>query len=89
MFGGYNDQNQGSKLTFVLSVNEKDPNAAMIKCINWKPLMEAEGFWNNTAVVMDNQVFALQNVPCYNTNNCLENDRLIISFNGKDWMQHK
>ena len=78
VFGGYTESNVAQKLTYVLAVDEKDDNNHTIKCINWKPLPVAEGFWNNSSYVMDNCVYALQNVPCYNTNNCLENDRKIL-----------
>ena len=70
VFGGYTESNFAQKLTYIFSVDE---DSYTIRFINSKPLLMAEGFWNNNAVIINNSIFALQNVPCSNTNNCLEN----------------
>jgi hypothetical protein len=56
-----------------------------IRDINLKPLPLAEGFWNNTPVVFNRKLYCLQNVADANTNNCLEDKRNILVFNGRLW----
>lgn len=57
--GGYNESNVGQKQTFILRV---DSTGSYIKDVNTYPLPYAEGFWNNTLIIQNKLVFALQNV---------------------------
>jgi len=77
--------NMGSKLSFVLQVGAENPDEFRIKSINKKPLPIAEGFWNNQSIVLDNNLLVLQNVGCQMNNNCLENERKLLKFNGIEW----
>lgn len=59
VMGGYNESNVGQKQTFILRV---DSTGSYIKDVNTYPLPYAEGFWNNTLIIQNKLVFALQNV---------------------------
>jgi hypothetical protein len=56
----------------------------MIKDINIYPLPFAEGFWNNIPVLHKKHVFVLQNIS-YNNDECSENERRILIFDGLGW----
>jgi hypothetical protein len=44
-----------------------------------------EGFWNNNPIIQNKVVFALQNLGTRDKEDCIENDRRILSFNGLEW----
>ena len=45
----------------------------------------AEGFWNPQSVIYNSSVYALQNVDGEDENDCLEDKRNVLIFNGKYW----
>ena len=59
VMGGYDENNDGQSQTYILSVGN---NGALIRDINVYPLPFPEGFWNNTPIIYDKVVFALQNI---------------------------
>jgi hypothetical protein len=48
------------------------------------PLPTAEGFWNNTPIIHNKTVYALQNLST-SRDDCIENDRKILAFEGRGW----
>lgn len=87
VFGGYKANNESSNMTFILNSESDERNDFdyTIKWINYKPLLEPEGFWNNTPVVMYKKVWALQNISNEKNDDCLENVRRIVCFNSNSW----
>lgn len=81
VLGGYNQLNIGQKQTFIIRV---DTTGTYIKDINTYPLPFAEGFWNNTPIIQNKLVFVLQNVS-QGQDQCLENYRKILVFDGIGW----
>jgi hypothetical protein len=68
VLGGYDDQNQGYKQTYIFMA-EGDNYA--IKDLNMYPLPTAEGFWNNTPIIHNKMLFTLQNIPTNNKEDCV------------------
>ena len=100
VFGGtYEDYSQKSAQSFLLEViNKNDINKSrtlnderydinVIKCINEKPLIYAEGFWNNSPIIFESELYCLQNIPNKNNLNTVYNDRRrILKFSYKgEW----
>ena len=88
VFGGYMEDNSGSSQTFLFTFdhnNNDDDDNTTIKCVNEKVLPFGEGFWNNQAIVHERQVFALQNISHDKNEDCLEDKRRILLFNGQEW----
>ncbi len=50
-----------------------------------KNLPLAEGFWNPQSVVYNGALYAIQNVDGEAENDCLEEKRNLLIFNGKHW----
>lgn len=50
-----------------------------------KNLPLAQGFWNPQGIIHDGLIYALQNVDGEEDNDCLEDKRNILIFNGKYW----
>ena len=90
VFGGYKGNNESSSLSFVLGseTDERNETDYQIKWINYKPLIEAEGFWNNTPIIMYKKVFALQNISNDKGDDCLENVRRVVCFNSNSWKNY-
>jgi hypothetical protein len=65
--------------------NIGDDHDYRIKDINLKPLPLAEGFWNSLPVIHNKKMYCLQNVPDPDSNNCIEQRRNILVFNGRLW----
>ncbi|CAD8141350.1 unnamed protein product [Paramecium octaurelia] len=57
IFGGYLENNKGSKECTILEINDKTA-----KVIQTKQLPQAEGFWNNVPLIHQGRILALQNV---------------------------
>lgn len=87
VFGGYLEDNTGSNQCFLFTFdhNVEDDDNTMIRCVNEKTLPYSEGFWNNQAIIYDRQVFALQNISHDKSEDCLEDKRRILMFNGLEW----
>ena len=79
--GGYDESNSGQKQTYILRI---EPTGASIKDINAHPLPYAEGFWNNTPIIQNKLVFALQNVS-QGQDECLDDERKLLVFDGLGW----
>lgn len=45
----------------------------------------AEGFWTTGAIVMGGRVWGLQNVANEKNDDCLENERRVVVWDGKEW----
>lgn len=90
VFGGYKSNNESSNMSFVLSseTDERNEIDYVIKWINYKPLLEPEGFWNNNPLIMYKKVWALQNISNKTNDDCLENERRVISFNTNSWKHY-
>ncbi|CAD8152239.1 unnamed protein product [Paramecium pentaurelia] len=56
LFGGYSENNKGSKECIILEINNKTA-----KVIETKQLPQAEGFWNNIPIIHQGRIWALQN----------------------------
>ncbi|CAD8147376.1 unnamed protein product [Paramecium pentaurelia] len=56
LFGGYSENNKGSKECTILEINDKTA-----KVIQTKQLPQAEGFWNNIPIIYQGRILALQN----------------------------
>lgn len=85
VFGGYHQDNQASASCFLFSSDSDDENSYEIKKIENCKLPFAEGFWNNTPVIMYKNIFALQNIPNEKNDDCLENARRVLVFNSSEW----
>lgn len=85
--GGYLEDNTGSDQTFILNYDHNNLNDdnTMIKSVNEKILPFAEGFWNNQCIIYERSIFALQNISHEKNDDCLEDRRRILMFNGKEW----
>ena len=60
-----------------------------INNINRIPLPFAEGFWENSPVVFNRKLYALQNkANLENEENCLENERRVLEFDCWKWIAH-
>lgn len=82
VLGGYDYENVGYKQTYIfLTEGEND----IIKDVDLYPLPTAEGFWNNTPIIHNKTVYALQNIPTSNKEDCVENDRRVLAFEGRGW----
>lgn len=90
VFGGYRANNESSNMSFILSAESDERNEIdyVIKYIDYKPLVESEGFWNNTPLIMYKKVWALQNIANEKNDDCLENTRRVISFNSNSWKNY-
>jgi hypothetical protein len=71
----------GERQTYIMKI---DPTGTFICDINTYPLPFAEGFWNNMSILQNRLVFILQNVS-EGKDDCLENFRNILVFDGKRW----
>lgn len=56
---------------------------------NYPSLPIAEGFWNNSPLLHQGFVYALINSIDDNGDTCLENERRIVRFDGKEWIEVK
>ena len=81
VMGGYDQENFGQKQTYILRV---DQTGYFIRDINTYSLPFPEGFWNNIPIMQNKLVFALQNVS-QGKDECLENFRKILVFDGQGW----
>ena len=90
VFGGYFANNESSQMSFILAGerDERNEEDYIIKWINYKPLIEAEGFWNNVAMIMYKKVWALQNISNEKNDDCLEGERRVVSFNSNSWKNY-
>lgn len=57
----------------------------IIHSVNSKPLPFSEAFWNAQTVIHDGTLYVLQNVSGESEDSCLEDERLVLSFNGREW----
>ncbi|CAD8143421.1 unnamed protein product [Paramecium octaurelia] len=80
IFGGYLENNKGSKECTILEINDRTA-----KVVQTKQLPQAEGFWNNVPIIHQGRVLALQNVVLDNQGNCAYDQRRIIIFDGTFW----
>ncbi|EGR32498.1 kelch motif family protein, putative [Ichthyophthirius multifiliis] len=80
IFGGYFEDNTASNICFVFQVSD---NVICFDGVQQLPI--AEGFWNNNPVVCDGKVYAVQNVAAENSNNCIENERKVLTFFNGNW----
>ena len=86
IFGGYLEDNTGSKQTFLLSFeDENDYTNATIRFINWKMLPFGEGFWQNQSIIFERKLFAIQNISNQTNDDCLEDVRRVLSFDESQW----
>jgi len=91
VFGGYLEDNTGSNQTFLLRVNQvngddKNPANYTIAGIGMKTLTHPEAFWNNTPLIFNKNVVALQNVSTPEQEDiCLDDRRRVVVFNGIEW----
>ena len=88
IFGGYLDDNTGSNSTFVFRINaeEDDKNPYTVTEIGSKTLTHAEAFWNNNPIIMNKNIFALQNVQTSDQEDvCLDDRRRLLLFNSIEW----
>ena len=90
IFGGYLEDNTGSNQTFLLHIvdpsDDRNPSNYTITGIGIKTLTHPEAFWNNTPLIHNQQVFALQNVPTPDQEDiCLDDRRRLLLFNGIEW----
>ena len=92
VFGGYSQNNSGSNQTFSFHVDYSDMESndnCYINNINRIPLPFAEGFWENSPVVFNRKLYALQNkANLENEENCLENERRVLEFDCWKWIAH-
>ena len=90
VFGGYKANNESSNLSFILTSESDERNEMdfIIKWINYKPLIDAEGFWNNTPLIVYKKIWALQNVSNDRNDDCLENERRVVCFNSNGWRDY-
>ena len=86
VFGGYQQDNQASATCFIFSSENEEENYYEIKKVDACKLPYAEGFWNNMAIIMYKNVFATQNIPNQQNDDCLENVRRILVFNSQEWI---
>lgn len=82
VMGGYDENNQGYKQTYMFVAEN---NSYSIRDLNMHPLPSAEGFWNNTPIIHNKVIYALQNIPTSNKEDCIESDRRILAFDGRGW----
>ncbi|CAD8138525.1 unnamed protein product [Paramecium octaurelia] len=80
IFGGYYENNKGSKECMILEINE-----TTAKVVETKQLPQPEGFWNNTPLIYQGRVWALQNVVQDIHGNCSQDQRRILIFDGQNW----
>jgi len=90
VFGGYLEDNTSSNQTFVFRLNqEEDDNNSQnytITKIGVKSLTHPEAFWNNNPIVLNKQIYALQNVQTIDQEDvCLDDRRRLICFDSHDW----
>lgn len=86
IFGGYQEDNIGSNFTLLFDIEEKKEEVTYgIKRID-NNVPFSEGFWNNQAIVHQENIFCLQNIQNEedNTGTNLE-CRRVIGFDGKEW----
>ena len=81
IIGGYDGEGEGYKQTYLFSVEGEN---YVIKDLNSFPLPTAEAFWSNNLIIQNKVVYALQNVS-NNQENCVENERTVLSFDGHGW----
>jgi hypothetical protein len=91
IFGGYLDDNTGSNQTFIFRINnseddDKNPYNYTITGVAVKTLTHPEAFWNNNPIVVNRNVFALQNIQTSEQDDvCLDDRRRLLIFNGTEW----
>lgn len=91
VFGGYLEDNSGSNQSFLFTFdhnNSDEDDNVTIRNVNDKLLPYGEGFWNNQALVYERQVYALQNISHDKNEDCLEDKRRILMFNGLEWKSY-
>ena len=71
--------------TYALIPDSKEDNEYYIKYVNQKNPPIAEGFWNQQGIVHNGMIYCLQNVDGEEENDCLEDRKNILIFNGKTW----
>lgn len=91
VFGGYLEDNTSSNETFIFRVNEEGTDYSnynyTITSIGSKTLRYPEAFWNNSPIVFDKKLFALQNVQTSEREDvCLDDKRRLIAFDSYDWL---
>ena len=84
VFGGYQEDNDASTLTFVCAFDE-DNQEFQISKVNYRPLPTGEGFWNNNPVIHQGCLYSLQNIANQSNDDCLEYERRILIYNGNEW----
>ena len=57
----------------------------MLKNIDTFPLPEAEGFWDNSPLVYNSKVFAIQNVTDEDEVHSIIDEKRLLIFHGKRW----
>jgi hypothetical protein len=57
----------------------------LIRHINSKKLPIEEGFWSSQSIVFKNTIYALQNVNDGDGDDCAEDKRNVLIFDGKYW----
>jgi hypothetical protein len=67
------------------NIDKKEENEFFIKYINLKNLPIAEGFWSPQSVVLNGNIYVLQNVDGEAETDCMEDKRNLLIFNGKNW----
>ena len=105
VFGGtFEDYSFKSKQSFLLYVPDDavsdyikaiqstklgPQNEYLIKGLNEKEMLFAEGFWNNTPIIMNNEVYSLQNITTEKNVNVVYLDRRrVMKFNSKEWFSY-
>lgn len=98
IFGGaYKESKKKSDQTFIFEINEiinvmekdniYDDKSYIIKLINNKKLVNANGFWNNVPIINDDKIFALQNINAAQDENMIHLDKMkLIVFDGNKWV---
>lgn len=89
VFGGYLEDNTSSNQTFIFRVQEESEYSAsyQITKIGVKTLTHPEAFWNNTPIVFNKHIYALQNVQTLEREDgCLDDKRRLITFDSCDWL---
>jgi hypothetical protein len=91
VFGGYNEDNIGSNQCYLASAQDGTipshipDRIHVVHSVNVKPLPFSEAFWNAQTVIHEGSLFVLQNVSGESEDSCLEDERLVLGFNGREW----
>lgn len=87
IFGGYarsqSETDTGVTDSYVLDI--ADRSTFYVRGLNRFRLPVAEGFWNNTPMVFRREVYALQNIESEDADDCMENARRVLKFDGEKW----